>query len=192
MSAVPIPCRSSNECTGNEICNQFDLSGTPFEAFWGVCICAWGYGWSNPPACDEHSGSSIWAVGNACLLVTTFSLCFLHACRTLWRMVSLGRRGFALWTSALTWTSSALLLTTWSSELAFTQGSYHASYLTLRSVCLTLGQAALIAAALNVSLMWIEFVIATEQMQTFSGTLQRTRIFLVAHLVCYLDRKSVV
>ena len=192
MAAVPSPCDSAADCSGNEICNQYDFSGTPFEGrFWGVCICAWGYGFSNPPACDRLTDKSVWAVINAILLVVVYSVSFLHATRTLRRVLSLKRRGAALSTSALAWLSSALLLTVWSSELAFTQGSHHSGHIPLRSVCLTLGMAALVTAALSVSLMWIEFVIATERMQKFSGTLKRTRNFLIGHLICYLVASAV-
>lgn len=98
----------------------------------------------------------------------------------------LRRHGFTISTSVLAWLSSVFLLVDGITGLIFAVGNHNdADYLVIESVCLTIGCAALFGAALNISLMWIEFVLATKRLATLSNNLKTTRSILIGYLSCY-------
>lgn len=184
-------CDSTSDCNGVEYCNQYDFPEESGIPFFGLCVCPWSYGFGNPPFCNKLTADSVWGLVCTGLSLVLFCMTTVLTSRSLVRVISLRRQGFTLSTAVLAWLSSVFLLSNWSSQLAYDLGSHHRSFTVLRSVCLCLGMAGLISAALNVSLMWIEFVIATEQMRTVSSNLKVTRWFLVLHLICFLAESGV-
>ena len=74
---MPTVCSSGADCPGNEICFAYELD-IPGVTASGVCMCRWGYGFGNAPAC-ELTWTSGWAISMWSLTAIAFA-CSAFAC----------------------------------------------------------------------------------------------------------------
>ncbi|KAL1493519.1 hypothetical protein AB1Y20_017222 [Prymnesium parvum] len=152
----------------------------------GVCTCPWGYGFTLP-TCRELSSSSAWAIGSHGLVLSVWLCCLALTTKTLARMtLNRKKKDFAFSTSALAWLQCLGMLVYCGNGLAYALGSDHGGFKTVDAVSMAVGLSAFIACALNISLMWIEFDLASKRMESVSGNLKLTRGFLLGFLTCYI------
>eukprot|EP00965_Chrysotila_dentata_P172025 5676747-Pleurochrysis_carterae.AAC.2 len=117
------------------------------------------------------------------------SLLLGWAVQILWNAVSSGRKGYFLSTSVACVLSATANVCLWANVLLHSVYPYYPSDSTMWELLMYIFTSAhgtlLILGALNLSLMWIEFIIASKRLLPVGHNLRLTASFLFWYMVCF-------
>jgi len=181
MDRTPLTaCDSVSDCGATEVCRAE-----------GYCGCSHVYGFEHRPECHTLSAGSSWAVVITPLLLLIVVVCIIYAAYVLAEVAISKRQTYMYSTVMFSLLWGILLAATLSHELAhvISAGTYPDNTITFETLYflgLSLSCAAMNASGMNISLMWIEFILATERCDSVKSNLHNTAAFLKWYIAVFL------
>jgi len=165
-------CVTSSDCEGMQVCLHTER-----------CGCSITYGRVGAPECDELSVEAAWALCTSGLMLPTGLLVSLWACFVFVRTVRRRQTGYLLSTTIACLLGGVFDVALWANVLLHAMmPDYPSSTRAWELLVETLSclHASLVfLAAFNLSLMWVEFVIASRQLRRMGTNLRLTARFLL-------------
>mmetsp|Transcript_13891 Transcript_13891/g.27155 ORF Transcript_13891/g.27155 Transcript_13891/m.27155 type:complete len:414 (-) Transcript_13891:241-1482(-) len=168
-------CVSTSQCNGRQTCKPE-----------GVCGCSVTYA-RQGENCEIFTNQSLWSAV-ACIVFGLTS--FLLACwalDTVRLVVFRRKKGFEFSTSLLSFLTALAGLVVWINNALHSMypvyPSDSATWTTLHQTLLAVYATLLVSSAYNLSLMWVEFVIASKRLWPVGSNLRHTAKFLICYMI---------
>mmetsp|Transcript_47999 Transcript_47999/g.103976 ORF Transcript_47999/g.103976 Transcript_47999/m.103976 type:complete len:404 (+) Transcript_47999:166-1377(+) len=171
-------CVTDSDCGARQQCH-----------YTGVCQCSANYGRKGED-CTEFVPDCLWSIifsfAGACL-----GLCLLvWATHLLWKTMSCGHKGYFLSTSIACLLAAAADTSMWVNAFIHAIHPTYPSSTTEWTLLYTIHAVAhgtlLVLGALNLSLMWIEFIIASKRLLPVGHNLRLTASFLFWYMLFFM------
>ena len=179
--------RLGDTCSTDDDCADATAVHSAAEcSYSGECSCREHIGFGGAD-CASLTVSSFAPIIVQAVLSLEYLIVLAMASQALARVCRTSRHGFKLTTGCCTWLAAFLLAVFQIENLAYvSRGVPFGTHSYIQDGLIAASGTFTILSALNVSLMWIEFVMASEQMKDVSSNLELTRSFLLGYIGSFL------